>query len=37
MSALATEAPYRGEAAGEFSSVTPENGMKWEAESLRLK
>ncbi|WP_431677615.1 endo-1,4-beta-xylanase [Kitasatospora sp. KL5] len=31
MSALAADAPYRAEAAGEFSSVTPENVMKWEA------
>ncbi|MCX4536807.1 endo-1,4-beta-xylanase [Streptomyces sp. NBC_00841] len=31
MSALASDAPYRAEAAGEFSSVTPENVMKWEA------
>ncbi|WP_327365900.1 endo-1,4-beta-xylanase [Streptomyces sp. NBC_01217] len=31
MSALATDAPYRAKVAGEFSSVTPENAMKWEA------
>ncbi|MFD0527595.1 endo-1,4-beta-xylanase [Kitasatospora arboriphila] len=31
MSALAADAPYREKAATEFSSVTPENVMKWEA------
>lgn len=31
MSALASDAPYRAKAAGEFSSVTPENVMKWES------
>ncbi|MFF1835939.1 endo-1,4-beta-xylanase [Streptomyces sp. NPDC058231] len=30
MAALAADAPYRAKAAGEFSSVTPENVMKWE-------
>ncbi|HWU06210.1 MAG TPA: endo-1,4-beta-xylanase [Streptomyces sp.] len=30
-SALAEDAPYRAEVAGEFSSVTAENVMKWEA------
>ncbi|WP_405659495.1 endo-1,4-beta-xylanase [Streptomyces sp. NBC_01166] len=29
-SALAEDAPYRAKAAGEFSSVTAENVMKWE-------
>ncbi|MFB8030000.1 endo-1,4-beta-xylanase [Streptomyces sp. NPDC056465] len=29
--ALAGDAPYRTEVAGEFTSVTPENVMKWEA------
>ncbi|MDQ0797876.1 endo-1,4-beta-xylanase [Streptomyces sp. B1I3] len=29
-SALAEDAPYRAEVAREFSSVTPENVMKWE-------
>ncbi|MFJ6215842.1 endo-1,4-beta-xylanase [Streptomyces sp. NPDC092296] len=31
MSALADDAPYRAKVAGEFSSVTPENVMKWDA------
>ncbi|WP_371482482.1 endo-1,4-beta-xylanase [Kitasatospora sp. NBC_00315] len=31
MSALAADAPYRAVAATEFSAVTPENVMKWEA------
>jgi endo-1,4-beta-xylanase len=31
MAALAADAPYRAEAASEFSSVTPENVMKWES------
>nr|WSW70704.1 endo-1,4-beta-xylanase [Streptomyces sp. NBC_00995] len=30
MAALAADAPYRAKAAGEFTSVTPENVMKWE-------
>ncbi|MFF7340231.1 endo-1,4-beta-xylanase [Streptomyces sp. NPDC008163] len=30
MAALAHDAPYRAKAASEFSSVTPENVMKWE-------
>ncbi|TXS01705.1 endo-1,4-beta-xylanase [Streptomyces sp. col6] len=30
MAALADDAPYRAKAASEFSSVTPENVMKWE-------
>ncbi|WP_405896570.1 endo-1,4-beta-xylanase [Streptomyces sp. NBC_00727] len=30
MTALADDAPYRAKAASEFSSVTPENVMKWE-------
>lgn len=30
MAALAADAPYRSKAAGEFTSVTPENVMKWE-------
>ncbi|MFI6123023.1 endo-1,4-beta-xylanase [Streptomyces sp. NPDC051064] len=30
-SALAEDVPYRAKAAGEFSSVTAENVMKWEA------
>ncbi|MGW2477090.1 endo-1,4-beta-xylanase [Streptomyces sp. NPDC001665] len=30
MAALADDAPYRARAASEFSSVTPENVMKWE-------
>ncbi|MFD7864300.1 endo-1,4-beta-xylanase [Streptomyces sp. NPDC059783] len=30
MDALAADAPYRARAAGEFTSVTPENVMKWE-------
>ncbi|MFE6036557.1 endo-1,4-beta-xylanase [Streptomyces sp. NPDC056452] len=29
--ALAEDAPYRAKAASEFSTVTPENVMKWEA------
>ncbi|MEV6794215.1 endo-1,4-beta-xylanase [Streptomyces sp. NPDC051320] len=29
-SALADDAPYRAKVAGEFSSVSPENVMKWE-------
>jgi endo-1,4-beta-xylanase len=29
-SALAADTPYRDEIAGEFSTVTPENVMKWE-------
>ncbi|MCU7825739.1 endo-1,4-beta-xylanase [Kitasatospora sp. DSM 101779] len=31
MSALTADAPYREKAATEFSSVTPENVMKWES------
>ncbi|MYQ81964.1 MULTISPECIES: endo-1,4-beta-xylanase [unclassified Streptomyces] len=31
MAALADDAPYRAKAASEFSSVTPENVMKWES------
>ncbi|MEU9205458.1 endo-1,4-beta-xylanase [Streptomyces sp. NPDC048332] len=31
MAALAADAPYRAKVAGEFTSVTPENVMKWEA------
>ncbi|MFD9130504.1 endo-1,4-beta-xylanase [Kitasatospora sp. NPDC059571] len=31
MAALAADTPYRTEAAGDFSSVTPENVMKWES------
>ncbi|MFE9815166.1 endo-1,4-beta-xylanase [Streptomyces sp. NBC_00236] len=30
MAALAADAPYRAKAASEFTSVTPENVMKWE-------
>ena len=30
-SALTADAPYRAKAATEFSSVTPENAMKWES------